>query len=136
MIKWLKRWLPIIVLLALVVWWLRRLKEDRSVEGEERILIDAGDDVQSPIAIPLPADDLTVIEGIGPKLAALLEDSGIRTYGELAATDVVQLRQILRGARLPFVDPETWPEQAVLAAEGRWDALETLQDGLRGGRRV
>lgn len=136
MIKWLKRWLPVIIPLALVVWWLQRRREERLTEGLEHIRIDTGEDLPPEIEIPQPADDLTVVEGVGPKVAALLDEAGIRTYGALATTDEVQLRQILREARLPFVDPETWPEQAALAAEGRWEALETLQDGLRGGRRI
>jgi predicted flap endonuclease-1-like 5' DNA nuclease len=134
MIKWLKRWLPIILPLALFVWWLQR-RQELAADMEE-IEISVIEDTGPALKVSRPADDLTVIEGVGPKVAALLEDAGVHTYGALAARDAGQLRQILRRARLPFVDPETWPEQATLAAAGQWDALETLQDGLRGGRRV
>ena len=34
-----------------------------------------------------------------------------------------------------MIDPSTWPEQASLAAAGEWDALQALQDELKGGRR-
>lgn len=135
MMKWLKRWLPIILPLAAIVWWLGRRKETPR-EEIELMRIDVGEEPQPAVETPRPADDLTVIEGVGPKVAALLEDEGIRTYRALAAADVGHLRQVLRRARLPFVDPETWPEQAALAAQGRWNGLETLQGGLRGGRRV
>jgi hypothetical protein len=44
--------------------------------------------------------------------------------------------QILRKADIRLADPATWPEQAHLAAAGHWGALETLQNELKGGRRV
>jgi len=31
-------------------------------------------------------------------------------------------------------DPGSWPQQAGLAAEGKWDELQTLQDNLDGGK--
>lgn len=81
-------------------------------------------------------DDLEMIEGIGPKIAAVLRDAGINTFPELAAADPSALRDVLRSAGLRLADPTTWPEQARLAAEGKWDEFETLVSGLRGGRRV
>ncbi len=85
---------------------------------------------------PAPSDDLKVIEGIGPKIAAILQSHGITTFAQLAATDVEQLREIMLAANLRIADPSTWPQQAALAAAGKWDELQTLQDSLRGGRRV
>jgi hypothetical protein len=67
----------------------------------------------------------------------LLQASGIRTFAQLAASPVEQLREILVKARLTHLaDPTTWPEQASLAAAGKWDELEALQTQLKGGRRV
>lgn len=90
------------------------------------------------IVEPAPAkpDDLTIIEGIGPKISALLVRSGIRTYAQLAAADVARLRQILLEVGYRVNDPTTWPEQGRLAAAGDWDHLKALQDELKGGRRV
>jgi predicted flap endonuclease-1-like 5' DNA nuclease len=87
-------------------------------------------------AVSLTPDDLKIIEGIGPKIEAILHDAGIRTFAQLAAATVNQLEQIVRedaGIRLAF--PDTWPEQASLAAAGDWARLEQLQEELRGGRR-
>jgi predicted flap endonuclease-1-like 5' DNA nuclease len=81
------------------------------------------------------ADDLAVIEGIGPKIAGVLREAGINTFAQLAATDVARLTEILQGANLRLAAPESWPEQAELAAAGDWDALKELQDRLKGGRR-
>ena len=81
------------------------------------------------------ADDLTAIEGIGPKIAGVLRQAGIGTFAQLAATDVARLTEILHEANLRLAVPESWPEQAELAAAGDWDALKELQDRLKGGRR-
>lgn len=81
-------------------------------------------------------DNLELIEGIGPKVSQLLREQGITTFAQLAVTEVGRLERILRGANLPMLDPRTWPEQARLAAEGKWDALKALQEELKGGRRV
>ena len=86
---------------------------------------------------PVQPDDLKVIEGIGPKIEGILHDAGIKTFAQLAAAQVSQLEKIVRedaGIRVAF--PDTWPEQAKLAAEKAWDALEKLQDDLKGGRRA
>lgn len=82
------------------------------------------------------ADNLRKLEGIGPKVAQLLNESGILTFEQLAQIEVDQLRTILEEAGPPFkgMDPASWPEQAALAAKEDWDALKTLQDELDGGR--
>ncbi len=82
------------------------------------------------------ADDLTKIEGIGPKIAEIMNSKNIKTYSDLANASVDNLKEILAeaGSRYKSHDPTTWPEQAKLAAEGKWDELKKLQDELDGGR--
>ena len=82
-------------------------------------------------------DDLKKIEGIGPKISQILQEAGIRTYRDLANTDPEKIREILlqAGSRYKMHDPTTWPEQAALAAEGKWDELKALQEQLKGGRK-
>lgn len=82
------------------------------------------------------ADDLKLIEGIGPKISSVLMDSGVKTFAQLAVTSPETLRKILDDAGLSAInDPSTWPTQAALAAAGNWDGLALLQNELRGGRR-
>jgi predicted flap endonuclease-1-like 5' DNA nuclease len=88
----------------------------------------------TPVAEITP-DKLSKIEGIGPKISGLLQDAGIKTFAQLAGTDVEKLRQVLNDAGLKFASPDTWPEQAALAAAGKWDELSVLQDNLHGGRK-
>ncbi|MGB4811515.1 MAG: hypothetical protein WBP13_03405 [Methylophilaceae bacterium] len=81
------------------------------------------------------ADDLTVVEGIGPKINELLNADGIKTFVQLAATAAPVIQNILdrAGPRFALAKPGTWPQQAALAAENRWAELKTLQDNLKGG---
>ncbi len=85
---------------------------------------------------PSEPDVLKKLEGIGPKVEQILNEAGITTYAELAKSDADKLREILAEAKLQMMNPDSWAEQAGLAAKGEWDALEKLQDELKGGRRV
>ncbi len=76
------------------------------------------------------------VEGIGPKIAELLNNAGINTFAALANTDVDKIKGILEeaGSRYKSHDPTTWPAQAEMAAAGEWDKLKEWQDELDGGR--
>jgi predicted flap endonuclease-1-like 5' DNA nuclease len=82
-------------------------------------------------------DDLTVVEGIGPKIQELLNQFGIHSYQQLAETDVNRLKEILTsgGSQLAMHDPGTWPAQANLAANDQWDNLKAIQGFLKGGKK-
>ncbi len=83
------------------------------------------------------ADDFRVIEGIGPSISSILHRSGIRTYQDLADASFDKLHSILEEAGLAHLSsPETWSEQAALAAKEQWDQLQDLQDTLQRGRRM
>ncbi len=81
-------------------------------------------------------DDLKIVEGIGPKIAEIFNNAGITSWQALADASVDHLKEILEGAgsRYKMHDPTTWPQQAKLAADGKLEELETLQDNLKGGR--
>jgi predicted flap endonuclease-1-like 5' DNA nuclease len=138
--------LIIIIVIILIVWWalLRSAKtykpdfeahhEEPAVEAETQP-VPAGIAETPPPAAPL-VEDLTIVEGIGPKVNSLLHAAGITSFAQLAEAEVGRLREILEAADLRFIDPGTWGEQAKLAAEGKLDELKTLQDNLKGGRKV
>lgn len=99
----------------------------------------------APVVPPAPPvttatpDDLRIIEGIGPKIAGVLNAAGIVTFAQLAETKPETIHKILedvdpRLARLG--DPTSWPAQAKLAADGDMAGLQDLQDSLKGGRVV
>lgn len=81
-------------------------------------------------------DDLKVVEGIGPKITELLGAGGIQTFKQLAEAEVSRIKELLShgGPRFSMADPSSWPAQAKLAAEGRWDDLNAFQAKLRAGR--
>ena len=81
----------------------------------------------------IEADDLTVVIGIGPKIARLLMDHGITTWKALSETSPATITEILLhdgGERYRIHNPETWPHQALLLHEGRWDELKELQSRI------
>jgi len=82
-------------------------------------------------------DDLTKIEGIGPKMSQALIDAGINSFAKLAASTEDTLREAISNAGMRFSPSlPTWPEQAKLASQGDWDGLEKLQDELVAGRKA
>lgn len=83
----------------------------------------------------LGANNLQIIEGIGPKIESLLQGEGISTWAGLAATPVDRLQTILSGggASYRLAKPDSWPRQAQLAAEGKWAELIEYQKFLDAG---
>ena len=81
------------------------------------------------------ADDLTKIEGVGPKAAEALVAAGMSTYAAIAKGDAEKIKEILTDAssRMAHLDPTSWPKQAKMAADGKWDELKEWQDNTKGG---
>jgi predicted flap endonuclease-1-like 5' DNA nuclease len=81
------------------------------------------------------ADDLEVIEGIGPKICGLFHAAGQKTFTQVSQMSIQQMSKILddAGPRFKLANPETWAQQAGLAANNRWAELKTLQDNLTAG---
>lgn len=101
--------------------------------GEERKKPEVVKQVE---AQPEAADDLTKIEGIGPKVAKALNSASITSFEALSNTSVENIQQILKAGGLKMMDASTWPAQAKLAAAGDWDGLKKMQDDLSGGRKA
>jgi predicted flap endonuclease-1-like 5' DNA nuclease len=82
------------------------------------------------------SDDLTRIEGIGPKLSDVLVIAGIKTFAALASTSTDRLTEIIKaaGVRKPG-SIDTWAKQAGYAAKGDWKALAAYQKTLSSGRK-
>jgi predicted flap endonuclease-1-like 5' DNA nuclease/glycosidase len=66
-----------------------------------------------PKPTPVTRDDLTVINGIGPKVASVLEAGGILSYAQLAKAKDADLKAMLEAAGIKlFKNLETWAGQA------------------------
>lgn len=81
-------------------------------------------------------DDLTVIEGVGPKISEVLTAAGLADFASVAAKSAEELKAILvaAGDQFNIAVTDTWPQQAKLAAEGKFDELKKWQDELDGGK--
>jgi len=120
-----------------------------TVEDSNELKSEAVNNFSNIITTPFDADtaklamgkkiknnDLTVVEGIGPKIAELFNNANILTWEELSETSTEKCKDILinGGDRFKLHNPGTWPKQAKLAFEGKWEVLKTLQDELDGGK--
>ena len=81
------------------------------------------------------ADNLTKIEGIGPKAAEALSNAGVDSYAKLAKSKAEKIKEILAEAssRMAHLDPTSWPKQAKMAADGKWEELKEWQDKVKAG---
>tara|TARA_R100000935_G_scaffold27288_1_gene47369 strand:+ start:43484 stop:44194 length:711 start_codon:yes stop_codon:yes gene_type:complete len=81
------------------------------------------------------ADDLKKIEGVGPKAMEAMVAAGLDTFAKVAKAKPEKLAEILTEAssRMAHLVTDTWPKQAKLAADGKWEELQELQDKLDGG---
>ena len=81
-------------------------------------------------------DDLTLVEGIGPKIKELFHTNGVATWKDLADTTVARCQEILDtgGERYSVHNPGTWPRQSEMAHLGKWKELKDWQDILDHGK--
>lgn len=81
-------------------------------------------------------DDLKKIEGIGPKISSILIENGIDTFEKLSEATATFIEEKLKeaGSRFSMHKAGSWPKQAKLAFEDKWDELKKLQEKLKGGR--
>ncbi len=122
--------IAIMLLVAFVLGYLFKKVLDNSIQSKS---LGAG---ESTVFAKYKQDDLTIVEGIGPKIAELLKNNDISDWKALAKADTSALKDILKsgGERFAMHDPSSWADQASLAHEGKWEALEKFQDLLIGGR--
>jgi len=94
------------------------------------------EDTSTPAADESAGDDLKKIEGVGPKIESLMKEGGLKTWAAVAAASPESIKEILlaAGNRYKMHDPTTWPTQAGLASEGKWDELNKWQDEHKGGK--
>ena len=81
-------------------------------------------------------DDLKIVEGIGPKISDMFSDAGIKTWKALSDTAVADCQKVLDGGgnRYKVHDPASWPMQAKMAYEGKWEELGKWQDEHNHGK--
>ncbi|KAB7529162.1 30S ribosomal protein S2 [Flagellimonas olearia] len=108
-------------------------KKEKKAESKKEETAEAPKKEKKAAAVE--AEDLTKIEGVGPKAAEALVNSGVATYADLAKADPEKIKEVLTEAssNLAHLDPTSWPKQAKMAADGKWDELKEWQDSVKGG---
>lgn len=144
----------IVIMLAAIFWyWINRHAyeptfemhphhdahgdEDQTAEPQAApaaIAVETPTRFAEPAVTPTTADDLKIVEGIGPKVQSVLNGIGIFTFKQLAESDLTAVRKALEAAGYRYMDPRSWSDQAALAADGRWDELKLMQENLKAGR--
>jgi predicted flap endonuclease-1-like 5' DNA nuclease len=131
---WLILILGLLAILYLIFFWEPK-KEKESASPESMPTADI-EKTAPETEKPSIMDDLTKIEGIGPKIQAILQGEGISSFSKLAESTPDRITEILNKSGIRLASADTWPEQARLAAEGKLEELQDLQDSLKGGRKV
>lgn len=122
--------LLLLVALIVVVWVIIRVGRKKAEEPEL-----AEPKAEKVIAHqPIEPDNLTLIEGIGPKTQAVLQAAGIQTFAQLADLAPEKIKELLTEPGLRLGVTDTWPKQADLAVQGKMDELKALWYELQGGR--
>ena len=122
-IGWLWIVILVVLLVVVIVWWFRYRRVEPAEVSPSQMRAEGA------------IDDLVKIEGIGPKVAEVLNEAGLTTFTALASADPQDVQRILDEAGLQMMNPEGWIEQASLAARRDWEGLERLQGELKGGRK-
>jgi predicted flap endonuclease-1-like 5' DNA nuclease len=101
--------------------------DDEPSQPAETVELDV-DAAATELGKKITLDDLTVVEGIGPKISALCSGIGVSTWRQLADTDIAELQSMLdaAGSRYAVHKPGTWPRQAELLATGKWADFKRL----------
>jgi predicted flap endonuclease-1-like 5' DNA nuclease len=105
------------------------ITDERGDDDEEIAVVD-----RPPKGVKAVSEDLTIIDGIGPKYRDALVEAGYATFADLAQASEDDLEIAIRGIglRRPGSLP-TWAEQASYAARGDWDGLKAFVASVKGG---
>jgi small subunit ribosomal protein S2 len=139
-IGWIWYLLLVVVVLALILGWIyqqtkAQQKKSEQPSTKEKQTGSEASELPKKEKVEKREDDLTRIEGIGPKVAGVLKNAGITSFDSLVNADPAEVKNVLNEAGLQMMNPEGWIEQAEFAAKADWDGLQKLQDELKGGRR-
>jgi ribosomal protein L19 len=107
-------------------------EEAASNAASNTVEVEAKTDEKAETEEAVEKDDLTKIEGIGPKISEVLNKGGITTFAQLADAKDEDTQEMIKEVKGNH-QAGSWNEQAALARDGGWDELKDLQDKLNGG---
>jgi predicted flap endonuclease-1-like 5' DNA nuclease len=79
-------------------------------------------------------DDLSILDGVGPKYADALKAGGVTTFAQLSQLSAEDIEGKLNAANEPLIaghSAATWPRQATLASRQDWSALRRYIDSTK-----
>ena len=121
-------------IVAIAIWiWMRR---DMTLDGgdDAASAAEAAADEAEALAgrsakTEAARDDLTRINGIGPRYAEILNAAGVDSFGQVANMTTDELAGVFAAAEVNRPKSlGSWIEQAGYAARGDWAGLKALQD--------
>ncbi len=112
---------------------------ETKVEAVETVVEEKVEETEekpaSKTATDSSSDDLTRIEGIGPKMSAALVAQGIDSFKKLESSDVESLKTALSNEGMKFAPSvSTWSKQAEYLVKGDEEGFKEYTDYLVGGR--
>jgi predicted flap endonuclease-1-like 5' DNA nuclease len=113
-----------------------RKLEDCINQKDKAVAFDAVA-ARNAFSMKITENDLKIVEGIGEKIASILNKRGIVTWLQLSQKSPEAIKDILLedgGPTYKIHEPKTWPEQALMAYEGKWTQLKEYQEQLTAGR--
>lgn len=108
------------------------LDEGAAPAARNQALIDAQTGTQAVSATDAPytpaagSDDLTLIKGLGPRLAVTLNELGVTKFGQIAAWDDAEIERVdsQLGRFSGRIRRDRWVEQAHLLSAGDKSAFD------------
>ena len=104
-------------------------------EVAEEVVAEADEAAPAVEAAQIAAgDDLSILDGVGPKYADALKASGVTTFAQLSQMTPEAIEETLGKQNAPLIaghSADTWPRQAKLAAGQEWSALRRYIDSTK-----
>lgn len=118
------------------LYYLRELKGKAArIRADRGRMMKGLDAEREEAAEAAGADQLTKIEGIGPKIASALVAAGLETFAKLAAATEDQLKRALEASKVRgSASLSTWPKQAEFLAKGDEEGFQAYLATLAAGR--
>ena len=89
-------------------------KVAKTTEAKEEVVAEPVEAKAAAESTETKGDNLTKLNGVGPKLAEIFNGAGLTTFADVAGTSVEKFKEILEaaGSRYASKDPQPWIDQA------------------------
>ncbi|MEO6189518.1 MAG: hypothetical protein ABIO44_03220, partial [Saprospiraceae bacterium] len=106
------------------------------IEDEEIVMDELSNENDYNSYNKLNPEKLQIIEGLGPKMETFLNSQNIFNWNDLAAQDSNYIKSKLEelDPKYRILEPGSWPRQAQLARDRKWNELIVYQKKLTAGK--